>query len=439
MALLLNVGDVVSCSLSSTTPTPDSPIEPEFVGDLVSIELDEPLRAVGDYKDTLDLGTKTYTKRIQELVLTGEENWTFYGRGFYTNKNFNNDYLISPTDVMTMSNYYMGKGGVGGVYDLDSGDVYEIAFSNNSDRRLFIKHGMLADIPSFKSYLAEQYAAGTPVVVWYVLAEPIVTTLSSIPDGLTGVIEGTVTQSGTPTPDNPIEPVFNGTLLPNGKYQIYKTYKIPISSGGVTKTIYLGQTPTTRKIKKLVLTGKETIQAYSSTTRYVINIPVSVAPVSGSKIGLCTHYFYNSAIYTTNGSFIIDLEPIYWYRKIPITDNRFTTADDFKSYLAAQYAAGTPVTVWYVLAEPETAVVNEPLCKIGDYADSVNFSQAGIEIPTLKKPNTTVINVETEVEPSEVDITYRGSIKPQYDLFLAKNGDSFEAQDGQSLYIGGNV
>jgi hypothetical protein len=46
--------------------------------------------------------------------------------------------------------------------------------------------------------------------------------------------------------------------------------------------------------------------------------------------------------------------------------------------------------------------------------------------------------VETEVEPSEVDVTYRGSTKPKYDLFLAKNGDSFEAQDGQSLYIGGN-
>lgn len=380
-------------SVQSGTPTPDSPIEPEFVGDLVSIELDEPLRAVGDYKDTLDLATGTLTRRIAKIELD-KLSWTLAQgqnhRGFRTS--YSNQ-LVEEAGGLSNS--------LSPIYEtsiVSQMTDKSITFYNYLGQSIYMRYDEAEDVNELLSAIQE-------ATLYAVLAEPIVTTLSSIPDGLTGVIEGTVTQSGTPTPDNPIEPVFNGKLLPNGKYQVYKAYKIPISSGGVTKTIYLGQTPTTRKIKKLVLTGEETIQAYSSTTRYVNNIPVSVAPVSGSKIGLCTHYFYNPAFYTTNGSFIIDLAPIYWYRKIPITDNRFTTADDFKSYLAAQYAAGTPVTVWYVLAEPETAVVNEPLCRIGDYADSITFEQAGVEIPVTAGANT--LTVGTEIQPSNMMISYK--------------------------------
>lgn len=80
--------------------------------------------------------------------------------------------------------------------------------------------------------------------------------------------------------------------------------------------------------------------------------------------------------------------------------------DDFKSYLAAQYSAGTPVTVWYVLAEPETAVVNEPLMRIGDYSDTLSMEQAGAQIPTAN--GSTTLDVETTVPPSEVYIKYRG-------------------------------
>jgi hypothetical protein len=79
---------------------------------------------------------------------------------------------------------------------------------------------------------------------------------------------------------------------------------------------------------------------------------------------------------------------------------------DFKSYLAAQYAAGTPVTVWYVLAEPETAVVNEPLMKIGDYADTITMAQAGVTIPTVS--GTNVLDMSSPVKPSEVYIKGKG-------------------------------
>lgn len=86
--------------------------------------------------------------------------------------------------------------------------------------------------------------------------------------------------------------------------------------------------------------------------------------------------------------------------------------NDFKSFLAAQYANGTPVTVWYVLATPETGIVNEPLMKIGEYADTISFAQAGVTIPTVAGANTLTIN--TTVQPSSMSIT--GKIREAADV-----------------------
>lgn len=199
-------------------------------------------------------------------------------------------------------------------------------------------------------------------------------------------------------------------------------YKIPISSASTTTPIFLGEVPTTRRIKKLVLDGTENwlvLDVY-----YTVSAP-NVRPWGGC---ICTHCAYSGIIGGNSNTRL-------WVKQASFPDCQ--TLGDFKSYLAAQYAAGTPVTVWYSTAEPETGIVNEPLRKIGDYADTLSMEQAGVSIPTVK--GNTVIDVLTEVEPSEVDVTYRGSTKPKYNLFLAQNGDSFEAKDGQSLYIGGGL
>ena len=82
-----------------------------------------------------------------------------------------------------------------------------------------------------------------------------------------------------------------------------------------------------------------------------------------------------------------------------------STVTGLQTWLANQYANGTPVIVWYVLATPETAAVNEPLMKIGNYADTVSKEQAGVEIPTNN--GTTVIDVNTTVKPSNIYIEYK--------------------------------
>jgi hypothetical protein len=181
-------------------------------------------------------------------------------------------------------------------------------------------------------------------------------------------------------------------------------WKIPITCAGQTVPVYLGEAPTVRRVRKLVLDGTENwklwaMSSSSTTERFYINVSGV-----GSFAGICTH-FQN----VSDSSDIIHFrfggtnnnEMLFWIDK-----QDAPTVADFKAYLAAQYAAGTPVCVWYVLAEPETEIINEPLAKIGDYADELSSTDAGVSIPTVKGQNT--LTVETELQPSEMSITYKG-------------------------------
>lgn len=175
-------------------------------------------------------------------------------------------------------------------------------------------------------------------------------------------------------------------------------YKIQISCAGQTTTVYLGEVPTVRRIKKLVLDGTEEWQTYgqvSNTYRVSINDAQSIG-----NPALCSH-FENTPISTiSSGKFTVGSTWIY-IRYADATD-----VTDFKAYLAQQYANGTPVTIWYVLANEQTGIVNEPLAKIGDYADELHSEDAGVTIPTVKGSNT--LTVETDLQPSEMSITYKG-------------------------------
>jgi hypothetical protein len=179
-------------------------------------------------------------------------------------------------------------------------------------------------------------------------------------------------------------------------------YKLPPTVNGTEYPIYLGQCETTRKIKKLVLTGEETFSTTQITGGYRASLSLSTNEyinTNARKLSMCSHFIYRSDWSAISGF-------------VPSDDGRkiffMSTYSDFASYCAQQYAVGTPVTVLYVLAEPETGIVNEPLHKIGDYADTVSMAQAGVTIQTVAGANT--LTVDTTVQPSNVSIT--GQIKP---------------------------
>lgn len=188
------------------------------------------------------------------------------------------------------------------------------------------------------------------------------------------------------------------TALPYESYGI----KTPISSANTTTPIYLGEVQTTRKVKKLVLDGTESWSEGAS--NYYIFINVSGRDGIPNSTALSTHS-ESGVVVNNNGTALFFKKSVFVHSSLA----------DFKTYLQQQYAAGTPVTVWYVLATEKTAVVNEPLMKIGDYADEVS----NISIPVTAGGDT--LSVETTVQPSGITATYKGW-HPVADVHERDNG-----------------
>lgn len=186
---------------------------------------------------------------------------------------------------------------------------------------------------------------------------------------------GNTVQNGTPTPDAPIDVHGVGKLVGTD-------WTIPISSAGQTVTVNLGQTQTVRRIRKLVFDGTEawSYREQESGGGIVKFFYIVLAQTFGITLStlLNTHGFSMQEV-SQNTSTII--------RLLAVSDS-MGTVEELKSYLAQQYAAGTPVTAWYILASEETGIVNEPLMKIRDYADELRSTDAGVEIPTVAGVNT---------------------------------------------------
>lgn len=243
------------------------------------------------------------------------------------------------------------------------------------------------------------------------------TTISSVPftfsaDGESEYIIRTANNTGTTwEAEKYLDMMLNlgSTALP---YEPFG-WAEKITCAGQTTPVYLWQTQTVRRIKKLVLTGSETKWSnVSGNAPYRIMLEDIVSTRDrGSVLFLSSHYLAVSnnaswAQYNACVSWAFSGDNIN-VKCLQFRDTNQATLADFKSYLAAQYAAGTPVCVWYVLATPTTGIVNEPLCKIGDYADELHSADAAVTIPTAKGQNT--LTVETDLQPSQISVT--GHIK----------------------------
>lgn len=178
--------------------------------------------------------------------------------------------------------------------------------------------------------------------------------------------------------------------------------------------IYLGEVETTRQIKKYELTGNETFyRDYERNDSWrFYSLPLVQAAMN---TGICSHFEYigTSRVNSSDNIGYSLFSASQFGCRFP--KSIASTVNEFKAWLAQQYTNGTPVTVWYVLATPETAVVNEPLRKIGDYADEVS----GITIPTIAGANT--LSADTTLQPSEVSVNYKGW-HPVADVHERENG-----------------
>lgn len=211
-------------------------------------------------------------------------------------------------------------------------------------------------------------------------------------------IIGNSQQNGTPTPDAPVSVDGCGDWDAGAN-----SYVIPITSAGQTQNVYLGQVQTTRRIKKLVLDGTERWSELGTSGK---SFYIGASDILVGVEAISTHYESEPFNVIYVGSFV-GVGVASTQKWLAFSTGTVQTTDAWKTYLASQYTAGTPVTVWYVLAEPETEIVNEPLAKIGDYADELHSADAGITIPTVRGSNT--LTIDTDLQPSEITIT--GHIK----------------------------
>ena len=187
------------------------------------------------------------------------------------------------------------------------------------------------------------------------------------------------------------------TALPYEPYGI----KIPISSANTTTPVYLGEVQTTRRIKKVVLTGDENWSGYSlsaSGVGAILNISDMLN--NGRNNGYCTHF---AAQFSPNASTIDGITfgasntTLYiTFSTATATALNLTDAASIITWFSQQYTAGTPVTIWYILATPETAVVNESIRKINNYTDTVTTS-----IPVTI--NSDSVDINTTLKPSAVE------------------------------------
>ena len=163
-------------------------------------------------------------------------------------------------------------------------------------------------------------------------------------------------------------------------------YKI----GDYADSINYAEQKVERVVKELVLTGKENwyyMPNYDVENTVRIHSLGILLDRKGTMLDLCSHFErmdYHSLNVSNKPAFSIASGTQLVFR---VSKAEGSAVTYFKSYLAAQYAAGTPVKVYYVLATPETKTV-EP-----------------VKIPTLN--GTTVIDVDTAVKPESMTIKYR--------------------------------
>ena len=149
---------------------------------------------------------------------------------------------------------------------------------------------------------------------------------------------------------------------------------------------------------KLTLTGNENIKL-NTVFANVFNIEIPKINIMNQQVCLCNiakGVVYNTALFTTQDNIIMTASP----NKIVYRSTKFSSLSEFKTYLQNQYEKGTPVIVYYKLAEPinlelteEQKAVREQ--KLYTYKNITNISLsdelASIDV-TYKKDLDTILN-----------------------------------------------
>lgn len=233
----------------------------------------------------------------------------------------------------------------------------------------------------------------------------VVTYIGTLPTVLTGTkagylhrykIYGNTEQIGTPTPENPIVPQECGELETAGARA--GQYKLPLASAGQNVDIYLGESQTTRRIKKIKARDIIWNDGTSAGYRFYRGT-LSIAKIAGFGTDTLISNKYKSSTTRNNMS---DCEIASYNATttldIVVRDDRYSSASDW-------LLANGDTDIYYVLATEEIGTLNEPLRKIGNYVDAIDSAQTSAQIPT-SAGSTTISWAGEGLAPSQVELEY---------------------------------
>lgn len=211
----------------TTTNGTDTVTTPVYIGS-------EPLHRIGAYADYVDYASGKIVRKIKKLVLTGDELWIETG-GYYNTKwiTVDNIALTDDIGVSVVSTHYKCTSNIPGV---NSRNGYVFSAQASGDLRT-INVGTRLTMSSFKQFLADQYAAGTPVTIYYVLAEPIEED-PPVPFPALPTLSGTNTMS-VDTTVKPSQMYIKGKIKPDGYGKLVDKNSVYIlDKDGVSLTVH---------------------------------------------------------------------------------------------------------------------------------------------------------------------------------------------------------
>ena len=185
-----------------------------------NIFINQPIRKIGNYSDSIG-SDGVVTRNIKKLVMTGQETDLAKASATYPGVFYINTPTYTPYRMGLCSHLPYADVFVSGTFTISESKRINFWFQQFDNG---------STLQEFKEYLADQYTAGTPVEVWYILSTPDTTETTTIPT------ISTVNGANTLTVDTEIQPsIF--TISGEGIYK--EIAKITIA--GTQKEIKHGQ------------------------------------------------------------------------------------------------------------------------------------------------------------------------------------------------------
>lgn len=129
------------------------------------------LLAVGDYADTQEVISGAVTRKVSVYIFDGSEDWTKASGADYFRLDgmFADAIPYSSDSPAVICTHFEGKTPKTSASGMADGDI-KLGYTSTYNR-LYLKYFAMTTVDDLKAFLAAQYAAGTPVIFLYPLAE----------------------------------------------------------------------------------------------------------------------------------------------------------------------------------------------------------------------------------------------------------------------------